>query len=73
MAVTTKGDSNNNLRLQVWTNNWHLTVEETCKTQSDEIISDSIEDNPVVMDGRVREGETEFFGFRDGISQPALR
>jgi hypothetical protein len=48
-------------------------VEETCKTQSDEIISDSIEDNPVVMDGRVREGETEFFGFRDGISQPALR
>jgi deferrochelatase/peroxidase EfeB len=51
-------------------------VEDTCKTNCDEIINlfnDSIEKNPVVMDGRVREGESEFFGFRDGISQPALQ
>lgn len=76
ILVTTKGESNNKLRLQVRTDNWHLTEESTCKTKSNEIISlfsNSIEKNPVVMDGRVREGETEFFGFRDGISQPALR
>jgi deferrochelatase/peroxidase EfeB len=51
-------------------------VEETIKIQSEEIIKlfdDSIEEEFEVMDGRVREGETEFFGFRDGISQPALR
>jgi Dyp-type peroxidase family len=51
-------------------------VEDTIKIQSEEIIklfNDSIEEEFEVMDGRVREGETEFFGFRDGISQPALR
>ena len=51
-------------------------MESTCKTEADEIIKlfgDSIEENPVVMEGRVRDGETEFFGYRDGISQPALR
>jgi deferrochelatase/peroxidase EfeB len=54
-------------------------VEDTIKIQSEEIIKlfndsiDSIEEEFEVMDGRVREGETEFFGFRDGISQPALR
>jgi len=51
-------------------------VEDTCKTQTEEIIDmfrDSIEGNPIVMDGHVREGETEFFGYRDGISQPALK
>jgi deferrochelatase/peroxidase EfeB len=51
-------------------------VEETCEIKSEEIIKlfdDTIEEDFKVMDGRVREGETEFFGFRDGISQPALR
>ena len=76
IMVTTKGDSSNHhLRFQVWTDNCYHKVEDTCKSRAGsyiEVFRGSI-DSPTVMNGRVREGETEFFGFRDGISQPALR
>lgn len=48
----------------------------TCDNEGDsirKIFSGSIKDaGTTTMDGRVRAGDGEHFGWRDGISQPAL-
>lgn len=52
----------------------YLTEKETVESESvniRNIFSRSVRDNDITtMDGRVREGDGEFFGWRDGISQP---